>query len=426
MSLKLNRKGTVAYINNHPALMGRDLVDQHPIKAIEGLIESLAEKYIKPAGGIPKSHIGFDVATLSDLEIVKGFLQVQIDDADKGIIINANNITAIQDFLSSIFGDGENGTPTLPEINFAYRDGFREEFIGEVGDTIITLSNKYLANGQHLKVYRDGELLLVGADYIESSDTSIEFIEPLEVPVFITCICDSLSTVLSPVHEEILTIEGQTTLNLRNTYRVGDNSLSIFVKGLRLEKDVHYSEINMDTVELVSSYEAGTKVILRQEILSTSGTVLYHDNEYTQNSWVCNITAVKGQTDIELSEAYIPGTGMIQVFADGLLQGCGDILDYIEVDESHIRFNYELNEGETIMVTSVVGMYNWSETFIALRDQTQYITSNPFVVGKNDIVIYENGMLLQCNNDYIEINGRTLSFVEAPHEGSTVTIYKRR
>lgn len=426
MSLKLNRKGTVSYINNHPALMGRDLINQHPIKAIEGLIEALDEKYVMPDGGIPKDHIGFDVATLYDLDVVKGFLQVQIDASNTNITINANNITAIQDFLNSIFGGGNNGNPDLPEINFAYRDGFREEFIGEVGDTVITLSNKYLTNGQHLKVFRDGELLLVGTDYIESSDVTITFTEPLEVPVFITCICDSLSTVLSPVHEELITVDGQTTLKLKNTYRVGDHSLSVFVNGHRLEKGVHYEEVDMETVELATPYNAGTKIILRQEILSTAGTVLYHDGEYSQKSWAHKVIATQGQREIQLPEAYIPGANMLQVFADGMLQGQGDILDYVEVDEQSIRFNYDLNENETIMITCITGLYNWSETYIALRGQTQFILSNPYVVGRNDILVYENGILLQPDNDYIEVNGRTLKFIEAPYEGSTVIVYKRR
>lgn len=426
MSLKLNRKGTISYINNHPALMGRELVNQHPIQAIEGLIEALDEKYVMPEGGIPKDDIGFDVSTLYDLDVVKGYLQVQIDASKTNILINKNNITAIQDFLDSIFGDGENGDPSLQEIKFAYRDGFREEFIGEVGDEVITLSNKYLTNGQHLKVYRDGELLLVDVDYTESSDTTITFTSPLEIPVFISCICDSTSTVLSPVHEELIIVNEQTTLKLKNTYRVGDHSLSVFVNGLRLEKGVQYEEVDMETIELLQDYPAGTKVILRQEILSTKGTVLYHDSEYTQKSWAVKIIAEQGQREISLDEIYIPGANMLQVFSDGLLQGNGSHLDYVEVDERTIKFNYDLNDGEIITITCIIGLYNWSETFIALRNQTQFILTNPYISGKNDILVYENGILLQPVHDYIEVNSRTINFLEAPYEGSTVIVYKRR
>lgn len=426
MSLKLNRKGTVSYINNHPALMNRDLVDQHPIKAITGLIEALGEKYVKPAEGIPKDHIGFDVATLHDLDIVKGFLQVQIDDADKNIEINKDNITAIQDFLKSIFGDGNNGRPDLSELKFAYRDGFREEFIGEVGDTSITLTNKYLVGGQHLTVYRDGELLLCGTDYDETSEYVITFEEPLEMPVFITCIGDSLTNVVSPMHEEIILLEGQTTLILKNSYRVGDNSLSIYVGGLRLEKGTHYDEINMETVELRAPYAAGTKVILRQECLMSNGTVLYNNEAYNQKSWFQKVVASQGQREIKLDEAYIPCANMLQVTSEGLVQGIGDFLDYVEVDENTIRFNYDLEEGELITITCITGLYNWSETFIALRNQSEFLLTHPFTINRNDILVYENGILIQPEHDYIEVNGRTIRFVEPPHEGSTVIVYKRR
>lgn len=426
MSLKLNRKGTVAYINNHPALMNRDLIDQHPIKSITGLIDALAEKYIKPDSGIPKDHIGFDVATLHDLDVVKGYLQVQIDEADTNIVINKDNITAIQDFLTSIFGDGENSRPDLNEIKFAYRDGFREEFIGEVDDTVITLSNKFLVGGQHLKVYRDGELLLCDEDYEETNDYTITFKEPFQIPVFITCICDSLTSVISPMHEEITTVDGQTLLALKNSYRAGDNSLSIYVNGLRLERDVQYKEIDMETVELITPYPAGTKVILRQECLMSNGVVLYNNEEYNQKSWVQKVIATEGQREIKLAEAYIPSASTLQVMIHGLVQGMGEYLDYVEIDEETIRFNYDLEDGDVVVITSIVGLYNWSETFIALRDQLTFILKNPYIVGRNDILVYENGILLQPQEDYIETNGRTINFVEPPHEGSAIIVYKRR
>ena len=426
MSLKLNRKGTVSYINNHPALMGRDLSDQHPMRSITGLLEALDEKYVKPPSGIPKEHIGFDVASLYDIEIVKSFLQAQIDNAEKGITVNANDITAIQDFLNSIFGSGSTGTPNEPEINFAYRDGFREDFIGTVGDTVITLGNKYITDGQHLKVYRDGELLIVGEDYLESSDVTITFNEPLEVPVFITCICDSTSTVLSPIHEEIISVDGQTEFKLKNTYRVGDNSLSIFVDGRRLECNTHYTEVDMETVLFKTPFPAGTKVILRQEALMACGKVMYQDNEYTQTTWAFKCKAVDGQTIIDLPEAYIPGANMLMVSSGGLVQAIGQDNDYIELNEHQIQFNYPLEQDEEITVINIVGLYNWSEMYIALRNQTRFQLTHPYIPNRNDILVYDSGMLLSAGDDYIEVNNRVIEFTEPPHEGSTILIFKRR
>ena len=426
MSLRLNRKGTTSYINNHPALMGRDLLNQHPIRAIEGLLEALEEKYIKPESGIPKDHLGFDVATIEDIKAVQSYLQVQIDDADKGIAINADNITAIQDFLNKIFGSGENGAPHEPEINFAYRDGFRDEFIGEVGDTEFHLSNKYIADGQHLKVYRDGELLLVNQDYEETSDTYITFKEPLEIPVFITCICDSTSTVLSPIHEEITAVEGQTELNLKNTYKVGSNSLSIFIGGLRLENGTQYEEVDMETVVLKEPLAAGTKVILRQESLHACGKVLYQDNNYTQSTWQYKCVATEGQTIIDIPEVFIPDANMLMVSVDGLLQSIGQDMDFIELNEHQIQFNYPLNEGDALVVTNIIGLYNWSESYIALRGQIRYVLTNPYIMNRGDILVYENGILLSAGDDYIEVNNRTIEFTEPPYEGASILIYKRR
>lgn len=426
MSLKLNRKGTVSYINNHSALIGCDLSDQHPMRSITGLLEALEEKYVKPEYGIPKEHLGFDVASLYDIEVVKAFLQVQIDNSDKGITINANNITAIQDFLNSIFVGGDTGTPNEPEINFAFRDGFRDDFIGSVGDTVVTLSDKYITDGKHLKVYRDGELLIINEDYSESSDTTITFNEPLEIPVFITCICDSTSTVLSPIHEEIIATDNQTEFKLKNTYRVGDNSLSIYVDGKRLECNTHYKEIDMETILFSYPFKANTKIILRQESLMTCGKVIYQNEQFDQTSWhyVCN--AYNGQTIIDLPEAYIPGANMIMVHCGGLLQSLGTDLDYVEVNEHQIRFNYPLDDKEEVKVTSITGLYNWSETFISLRNQRLFTLSHPYITGRNDILVYDSGVLLSVADDYTEFNGRSIEFTESPYEGSTIVVYKRR
>lgn len=426
MSLKLNRRGTVSYINNHAALTGRDLMDQHPIRSITGLIDELDSKYVKPDLGIPKDHLGFDASTMYDLDLVKNFLQLQIASAEKGISVNANNIQAIQDFLNSIFKNGDTGVPNESTIRFAFRDGFRDEFIGDVGDTAFTLSNKYVTDGSHLEVYRDGELLLVGNDYIETSDTTFELNEPLEVPVFITCICNSTSTVLSPIHEEILSVEGQTEFKLKNTYRVGDNSLSIFVDGKRLENNTHYQEVDMETIVFKESLGNGTKIILRQESLMACGKVLYQDNKYEQTTWHHVCLASQGQTVIELPEAYIPGANMIMVHCGGLLQSLGEHLDYIEQNEHQIVFNYPLEENEEVKVTVTTGLYNWSEVFIALRGQTRFVLTHPYMTGRNDVLVYDGGILLSVNEDYNETNGRTIDFTEPPHEGSSIVVYKRR
>lgn len=426
MSLKLNRKGTVSYINNHAALSGRDLMDQHPMRSITGLLEELDKKYVMPDSGIPIEHLGFDAATLYDLELVKGYLQVQIANTDKGVSINANNIQAIQDFLNSVFQDGDTGNSKEPVIEFAYRDGFREEFIGEVGDTFFTLSNKYIADRAHLKVYRDGELLIEGVDYTETSDITFELIEPLEIPVFITCICESTSSVLSPIHEEIISTDGQSEFKLKNTYNVGDNSLSIFVDGKRLENNTHYKEIDMETVLFNEPFESGTKIILRQESLMACGKVLYQDTKYDQTTWHHVCIATKDQTVIDLPEAYIPGANMIMVHCGGLLQSIGEDLDYVEVNERQIRFNYPLDKGEEVRVTVTTGLYNWSEIFISLRGQRRLTLTHPYVTGRNDILVYESGILLSVGNDYTEVNSRTIEFVEAPYEGTSIVVYKRR
>ena len=424
MSLKLNRKGTTAYVNNHSALQGRDLPNQHNILSITGLVEALEEKYELPETGIPKQELGFDAVDQLELSVLKTFLQSLIRNTEKDVTINTSAITAIEDFLNSVFKDGDNGSVT--DISkFAYKDGFRDEFIGEVGDDEFILSNKFIANNKTLKVYRDGELLIPVTDYVENSDTSILLNEPLETMVHMSFICENTSTVISPIHEEIILSQNQTELELKNSYIVNSNSLSIYIDGLRLENVADYKETSMNSVTLLNTYAAGTKVILRQEALASNGKIYYNNHDYKQASWVHVSRAKDKQTVVNFDNSYIVGASMLMVYCGGLLQTLGEGFDYIEIDEYNIKFNYELDENEEILVTTNVAVNDWNETFVSLKEQQIFVFSSPYNIGKNNIAVYESGLLLSSVNDYQEINSRTIKFIEPLDAGSVVSVYKR-
>lgn len=57
MSIKLLIKGDNLHHNDHFLLNGLDVINQHPIEAIIGLVDELAKRYIKPVGGIPGSDL---------------------------------------------------------------------------------------------------------------------------------------------------------------------------------------------------------------------------------------------------------------------------------------------------------------------------------------------------------------------------------
>lgn len=427
MPVRVIRKGNTNDINDHNLLFNRGLANQHPIEAISGLLEALNEKYVKPNTGIPISDLGFEVVTQQNLHDTKTDFDEKIIIINSDITKAASDIQALKDIINNYYKDGTGGTEHLPEINFTYKNGFREEFVSELNDTDFHLINKFIPDGGHLMVYRDGELLTPSIDYIEISDHDIKILYPLDEGVYMSFICDSMSTVVSPIHEEIISIADQKEFNLHNEYIPNQHTLSIYVKGLRLEAGVDYEETNPYKITLLKDpYPIGTKFIFRQESIQSAGSVMYHEKDYQQKSWSFKISVEDEQTIVEIPETYIPGSSMIMVTVDGLLQWEGKDFDYIELDETHIQFNDPLEVRNHIKVTCIAALCNWHEKFVTVDDQDILHLNNVYNVGKDDVLVYENGIQLCVDDDYKELNNRTIKLLDIPPFGSKITVYKRR
>ncbi|URZ18524.1 hypothetical protein [Clostridium felsineum] len=427
MAIKVIRKGNVRVNNDHNLLFNRGLANQHPIESIVNLKDELASKYVKPNAGIPKTDLDFLVVTQDDLHESENQINGKIVIIDDNILGAQKDIQGIKDLISQYFKNGTNGTLDNATIDFTYRQGFREEYVSENKDIDFYLTNTFIADNKHLKVYRDGTLLIPDIDYIEISNNHIQMSYPLEANIFLSFICENLATVFSPIHEEIISIENQKDFTLKNQYTLGDNSLSIYVHGLRLECNTDYKEVSNSQITLLKDpYAAGTKLIFRQELVESSGQILYHEKDYSQKTFKLQYTALKDQSQFTLSEAYIPGANMLMVTVQGLLMWLGNDFDYMEVDSNHIQFNYPLEEGDKVVVTCTSALFNWSEKFVTVENQTLFNFSNTFCVGKDDLIVYENGIQLIVDDDYLELSNNAIQLVEAPPTGSKLTIYKRR
>lgn len=430
MAVRIMRYGVTETDNSiisHNLLVDRQLPNQHTIEAISGLRLELESKYVKPTDGIPIEDMGYNPATKEGMLLLQEEVNNRMTVIDSDIQTTTIRVQALEDFLNNIYQDESSGVPKDAVLKFAYREGFREEFISQENDTTFFLLNTFVADGKHLEVFRDGELLTPNVDYIEASDNKVVFNYPLEDGMYIAFICSSMSTVVSPIHEEVIGVLGQLTFTLKNSYKVGDNSLSIFANGLRLEKGKHYKEIDSNTFKLLSvSYPPGTKLICRQEGLQSAGQILYHEKDYQQKTWKIDLTATQDQQTFVLSETYIPGANMINVTVDGLLQWLGDDFDYSEIDDKTIKFNYTLDAGEKVSVTCIAALFNWRECFVSLEGQDTFELTNVYYTGRNDIVVYENGIQLEVGDDYLEISNRAIQFIDKPPKGAKITVFKRR
>lgn len=125
MSIRLNRRGNVTYINDHDLLFGRDKEDQHPIESITGLRNELNSKYQIPAGGIPpevldRTYVELDdylafVSQNSDdhIEFRNDILSIleRLSGAENNINSNSAEIVKIKDQIDIINNKISNGVP---------------------------------------------------------------------------------------------------------------------------------------------------------------------------------------------------------------------------------------------------------------------------------------------------------------------------
>lgn len=125
MSIRLNRKGNITYINDHDLLFGRDKLDQHPIESITGLRNELDAKYQIPAGGIPPEVLDRTYVELDDylafvtqnndehIEFAQDILSIleRLGSAENNINANSTEIVKIKDQIEVINNKLSNGIP---------------------------------------------------------------------------------------------------------------------------------------------------------------------------------------------------------------------------------------------------------------------------------------------------------------------------
>lgn len=431
MSIRLIAKGINTSTNNHDLLLNRDLENQHPIKSITDLKEILEKKYEKPVNGIPLKDLDEDVATInllsSKLDNLKGdILNNHINDVN---VIN-NNLKTLEELVKNLVDNNKINNPNDPTItsNFNFYTGFKEIYITQEDDEYIYLKTSYVVGSGLLKVYREGELLTLGVDYMEEDNQTIKFLYKLEKDMIITLICDSTSVVLSPIHEEVTLVEkNQKIVKLKNNYIVGKDILSVYIKGLRLENKIDYKEIDLNTIELTKDYDINTKVILRQEAMGTPGEIIYKDKLYKQKSWKQVFIAEKDNVSQIIShETFIPKQDMLNVMYQGILLTEGEVYDYVEVDENTINLNFELYKDEKIVLECIYETSDFKIKYITNGVSNIINLDKLYNPNCNELLVYENGILLEVEEDYIELSCNKIKFIETSPIGSVITIIRRR
>lgn len=252
---------------DHNLLVNRGMPDQHTIDAVTGLRTALASKYEKPFSGIPKSDLGFDVATLHDIDV---FRNTDLADVVNNLSIVALEILeargtedTLREYIDtkvpySEYTGGSGGGGSSAQIGYP----MYEEYRAIDGQRIFPLTKTFRMGTHQLEVYLDGLRMVENDDYREVDDHTVEFLFDAEEGDLLLFMVRAI--ISSGLHEEYTALEGQTVFPLQNPYAIHMNTLQVFRNGNLLRKGRDYAETDAQTIAFIRVPQAGDLITFHQ------------------------------------------------------------------------------------------------------------------------------------------------------------------
>lgn len=154
----------------------------------------------------------------------------------------------------------------------------------------------------------------------------------------------------------------------------------------------------------------------------TGGTV----NVNMLTPWNFQTTLPAGKTIVTLTNTYEPGNTTMQVFEGPILLQAG--IDYEEKSPTEIEFCTPFDEDVEIRCVGVnTGrLFEWERRVLGDGFTKKIELTDSYRPGLRELMVYEDGLLLREDEDYVETSNHIITFNTAIEVGSTVTIYKRR
>lgn len=331
--------------------------------------------YKKPPTGIPKRHLDDDVKTslnkadkalqpgnvkMEDLHITlqKTIKSIMNSDSNasnnprgtfnspQSLLIKESQLeksvrdklNAINDISYKIYSEGLDWENLSSEIRYLLENintdntSYWKEPVATV-DLLPTENNK---NGdirlvlEELKFYKWNENIS-SWEFINIADSNSSSNE-IDIPINLSSYTDIIG--------EFFARENQTIFTAQKPYGLGTDNLQVLLNGLLMMKDVDYKEIDDRTIEFLSPLEEDDYVLM----------CVINKNEKDVKAVVENIVIDKTTRIVKLNYAYQPGIDTIKVYLNGVLMNSGFEEDYIEIDSNTIKFNFDLCEGDKLII----------------------------------------------------------------------------
>lgn len=142
--------------------------------------------------------------------------------------------------------------------------------------------------------------------------------------------------------------------------------------------------------------------------------------------WVMDYDLEAGKTLVPLINSYTPGNSTLQVFEGPILLQAD--IDYIEKSPTEIELieAFDVDVKLRIIGVNTGRLFEWERRISGNGAITRVDLADSYRPGHRELLIYEDGILLREDEDYVELSPNSLRFNIAIPTGSTVTIYKRR
>lgn len=145
--------------------------------------------------------------------------------------------------------------------------------------------------------------------------------------------------------------------------------------------------------------------------------------------WSHEFTVVDGTLrEIAVPHPYTVGANSLEVFEGPMRMQIGATNDYVETSSTSVTFNYDLSPGTVIRFKGVekMALYEWQEEFIAANGQREFSLMGSYNPGQQELMIFEDGMLMNSPADYIESSTKLITATMDLPTGTHVVVCKRR
>lgn len=201
-------------------------------------------------------------------------------------------------------------------------------------DLTIPHSQPVIADGAGVfpSIYLDGTNYRVV--YTDSDEVQIAVYDPIAGTLI-----SNTPSLFTRIVEKFTATDGQTVIDLANTYNVGQNELQVTINGVFQVTPENYVETDSDTITFTEGLDAGDFVLVSN--LKNSNFSVQIEIQ----------SATDGQTLFTLSTfTYEIGTNKLLVYVQGILQSVPE--NYSETSTSSITFTEGLDAGDRVVFYS--------------------------------------------------------------------------